>query len=284
MQPNCVTETVNKLLPDGFSVNNFTCSPALRAIINVGGCHQELLDPSTRWQKKPKWVIETLDKPPHSDIHWKLPPTPLQSHIASAKWVTLAGRKRTVKERKYHTIYMCLSLSRMVLNTGIQRTNVLNKWAQWNLKPKEIYQSNTDWNLSKQTRYLSCFHLSPSLNIEKTHPCYTLGTDKRYVQPFNADLMLICARGIIFIFRTSVFAISRKAPSLLQLICLLINICPQCRLLSHWLPPFHVSCVTTQNFSPLALISISGTRRNSEEVECEMNRHWVQLHRHQNWW
>ena len=117
------------------------------------------------------------------------PPTPLQSHIASAKWVTLAGRKRTVKERKYHTIYMCLSLSRMVLNTGIQRMNVLNKWAQWNLKPKEIYQSSTDWNLSKQTRYLSCFHLSPSSNIEKTHPCYTLGTDKRYFQPFNADLV-----------------------------------------------------------------------------------------------
>ena len=188
MQPNCVTETVNKLLPDGFSVNNFTCSPALRAIINVGGCHRELLDPSTRWQKKPKWVIETMGKP-HSDIHWKLPPLPLQSHIASAKWVTLAGRKRTVQERKYHTIYMCLSLSRMVLNTGIQRTNVLNKWAQWNLKPKEIYQSSTDWNLSKQRRYLSCFHLSPSSNIEKTHPCYTLGTDKRYVQPFNADLV-----------------------------------------------------------------------------------------------
>ena len=167
MQPNCVTETVNKLLPDGFSVNNFTCSPALRAIINVGGCHQELLDPSTRWQKKPKWVIETLDKPPHSDIHWKLPPTPLQSHIASAKWVTLAGRKRTVKERKYHTIYMCLSLSRMVLNTGIQRTNVLNKWAQWNLKPKEIYQSSTDWNLSKQTRYLSCFH--PQVQMLRKH-------------------------------------------------------------------------------------------------------------------
>ena len=170
MQPNCVTETVNKLLPDGFSVNNFTCSPALRAIINVGGCHRELLDPSTRWQKKPKWVIETLDKPPHSDIHWKLPPLPLQSHIASAKWVTLAGGKRTVKERKYHvcTIYMCLSLSRMVLNTGIQRMNVLNKWAQWNLKPKEIYQSSTDetW-ASKDVIYHAS--TSPQVQILRKH-------------------------------------------------------------------------------------------------------------------
>ena len=107
----------------------------------------------------------------------------------------LEGNLQSRKENT--TLYICaFYLSRMVLNTGIQRTNVLNKWAQWNLKPKEIYQSSTDWNLSKQRRYLSCFHLSPSSNIEKTHPCYTLGTDKRYVQPFNADLVLIVQGGL----------------------------------------------------------------------------------------
>ena len=78
----------------------------------------------------------------------------------------LEGNLQSRKENT--TLYICaFYLSRMVLNTGIQRTNVLNKWAQWNLKPKEIYQSSTDWNLSKQTRYLSCFH--PQVQMLRKH-------------------------------------------------------------------------------------------------------------------
>ena len=127
----------------------------------------------------------------------KVTPPPPSSPILQVQSGSplLEGNLQSRKENT--TLYICaFYLSRMVLNTGIQRTNVLNKWAQWNLKPKEIYQSSTDWNLSKQRRYLSCFHLSPSSNIEKTHPCYTLGTDKRYVQPFNADLVLIVQGGL----------------------------------------------------------------------------------------
>ena len=100
--------------------------------------------------------IESYPPPPSSPILQVQSGSPL-----------LEGNVQPRKENT--TLYICaFYLSRMVLNTGIQRMNVLNKWAQWNLKPKEIYQSSTDetW-ASKDVIYHAS--TSPQVQILRKH-------------------------------------------------------------------------------------------------------------------